>query len=637
MHPPVDNIIHRARTGFWVLRRLTHYSICCISDFPCHQRTSFHGKSQDSEMWYVRRSLHISKPSAPATELIDILPFISEKHFYFSSSFAQARGGGLFGNTSMKGKAKKRQKNRSLTKKSSSSELSALPVVETLATKDLSIPSANLSSSAADKSTWTKSYDKIQKQFLTSQDGPAFTDLVRDHYQGFSHVSADQVKPSSFHGLAKATFERLRDANYFQYDIVMAGGKHTSRTFVKRTLVGEPGITYKYLGLRLFAHAWSGPGVSPTMKAVGEINQHMIKMTKQYENHGLCEYNLTLINFMEPSSHSKIGFKDEAHYGMGKVSVSWHADSSLESNSSIGVYHCLPTQRPAKWDWRIALRRSPENGNTDKKSPPPIALNTKDGDVYFLLGRFNETHQHCVLSGSEANRISSTHRVAVTKEDTFEYIRKRAKGALKRFRLQLEMEPSKMDAKVIVFCQRVLAEVEFDWIAQYWLQGAEHDKMHVWWQQPIRTLEALWVSLEELTCKLFHMCIEGTTSVPRLVVKGFLLELESRQSSREQWDKRRADKIYQRRISPEFRPVERPVFDSSTGKQLTKDLTETIAALSIVREQQLRLLKSGEPHQGKTDQCQPPMQVSHGKQNGKRKPRNTGQTGEGIATKRRRH
>jgi alpha-ketoglutarate-dependent dioxygenase FTO len=95
----------------------------------------------------------------------------------------------------------------------------------------------------------------------------------------------------------------------------MAGGKHSSRTFVKRTLVGDPGITYKYLNLRLFAHAWSGTSVLPVMQSIGDMNRHMIHMTKQYENDGRCDYNLTLINYMEPTSHTRIGFKDEANYG----------------------------------------------------------------------------------------------------------------------------------------------------------------------------------------------------------------------------------------------------------------------------------------------------------------------------------
>lgn len=489
-----------------------------------------------------------------------------------------------------KGQSKKRQRNQSSPQAHAPLDTSVSLAVSPSKKAKLS-PAVHPSTNA---STFT---NHTSKKYLTPQDGTAFHDLVRDHYQGFVHIPADQVTPSNFHQIAKTAFEHLRDANYYQYDIVKAGGKHASRTFVKRTLVGEPGITYKYLGLRLFAHAWSGPGVSPVMKTIGDLNQYMIQMTKKYENHGKCDYNLTLINYMEPSSHSKVGFKDEAFYGMGKVSVSWHADSSLEKNSSIGVYHCLPSQRHTKWDWRIALRRTPESIK-DADKILPIATSTKDGDAYFLLGTLNETHQHCVLSGSESNRISSTHRVAVTQEDTFDYIRKRAKGALKRFRLQLSGDTSQMDAKVIVYCQRVLTEIEMEWIAQYWLQGAEHDRMHIWWQRPMRTLEALWLSLEELTFDLYQLCIHEPGVVPRLVIKGFQLELESRHTQRQQWDERRADKIYQRRIQEIYRPVERPTFDATDKKRLGKDLEPAIQALQGIRDQQ-HLERSKKVHQEK--------------------------------------
>ena len=93
------------------------------------------------------------------------------------------------------------------------------------------------------------------KLYLTPQDA-SFEKHIQDHYRGFVHLPVDRLQPPNFHQQAKIALERLRDANYYQYDIVMAGGKHSSRTFVKRTLVGNPGITYKYLGLRLFAHAW---------------------------------------------------------------------------------------------------------------------------------------------------------------------------------------------------------------------------------------------------------------------------------------------------------------------------------------------------------------------------------------------
>ena len=419
----------------------------------------------------------------------------------------------------------------------------------------------------------------LNKKFLSSEDGTVFEDHMSNHYKGFLHVPVNQLTPPNFHEKAKQAFEKLRDAQYYQYDVVMAGGKHSSRTFVKRTLVGEPGITYKYLGLRLFAHPWSGPDAPSIMKPIHDLNQNMIAMTKTKPNHGLCHYNLTLINYMEPTSHTKVGFKEDAEYGMGKVSVSWHADSSLEDNSSIGVYHCLPTQRTCRWDWKIALRPAPERPNATTIAP--VTISTSDGDAYFLLGTFNETHQHAVLAGSESNRISSTHRVAVTKQDTYQYILRRVKGAKKHLRLQLEsIELSQMDARTIVLCQKVLTEVELDWISQYWLQGEQHDKLHAWWQRPMKTLEAFWISLEELTFRLLKVCIAKPTVVPRAVLEGFLEELQVRHKQRQLWDERRADKIYQRRISPPFRPVARPVFNGTSESRLGKNLELVIQELT---------------------------------------------------------
>lgn len=241
----------------------------------------------------------------------------------------------------------------------------------------------------------------------------------------------------------------------------------------------------------------------------------------------------------------------------------------------------MPTQRSAKWDWRIALRPSQNDSKNDGNNPEnapakPVVISTKDGDAYFLLGDFNENYQHCVLAGSQSNRISSTHRVAVTQEDTYDYILKRCKIARKRFRLQLETIGSTsgngLDAKVIRYCQRVLTEVEMEWISQYWLQGRQHDKMHTWWQRPMKTLEAYWRALESATWELcHHICSSHnnsivksikneTNTIPVDVVKVLVNEFKTRQSFRQQWDERRADKIYQRRIVEEYRPVARPIF-----------------------------------------------------------------------------
>lgn len=52
---------------------------------------------------------------------------------------------------------------------------------------------------------------------------------------------------------------------------------------------------------------------------------------------GSCAFNLTLINDMDPDRPSA-GLREEPNYDMGLVSVSWHADSSLQQNSTISVY-----------------------------------------------------------------------------------------------------------------------------------------------------------------------------------------------------------------------------------------------------------------------------------------------------------
>ena len=243
-----------------------------------------------------------------------------------------------------------------------------------------------------------------KKLYITINDSPIYHELLQNSYIGFSYVPASQVnmmikmEPSvssfdqqqqhdqnnvcngnaiDFHSHYQKILRSLHE--YYQYDIIMPGGKHSSRTFVRRTLVGEPGMTYKYLGLRLFTHAWrnsrscddatpaSKKEVSALFHNVCMLNQAMIQMTENQvriyqERTGkvvpkhLYDYNLTLINYMEPVNDVRVHnhtnnsvssgvhhqqLRDEEFYNMGKASVSWHADSSLQDNSCIGVYHTL--------------------------------------------------------------------------------------------------------------------------------------------------------------------------------------------------------------------------------------------------------------------------------------------------------
>eukprot|EP00953_Heterococcus_sp_UTEX-ZZ885_P013888 7922-Heterococcus_DN1.PRE.4 len=69
---------------------------------------------------------------------------------------------------------------------------------------------------------------------------------------------SESAKASSM--VVADSFDALHEGGLFLYDMVQAGGKRLSSTYVTRTLVGEAGITYKYLGLRIFAHPWDGGG-----------------------------------------------------------------------------------------------------------------------------------------------------------------------------------------------------------------------------------------------------------------------------------------------------------------------------------------------------------------------------------------
>ncbi len=552
------------------------------------------------------------------------------------------------------------------------------------------------------------------KKYVTIHDGPMYHELLQNAYLGFSYVPAAQVstimnldEPSTsfmvrsgpanenhhdnFHSNYQLVLQSLY--NYYQYDIIMPGGKHSSRTFVRRTLVGEPGMTYKYLGLRLFTHAWRASScdddatttaiskkVSKTVPSVFHnvymLNQAMRRMTehqmRMYQSKTgkvvpkhLYNYNITLINYMEPCNEMKnqkntnhiSPLRDEEFYGMGKSSVSWHADSSLQDNSCIGVYHTLfqntlgdtPIKTQHKKisttkgyhgngeeskgnddnDWKIALRPNPtapttgtfgvgKKGRLDGGSksshnnsmrlhpppPPPIVVPTKSGDAYFLLDEFNHKFQHMVLAGSNDQcRISSTHRVAVTTTDTYEYISKACSTALLSSKAELKKSPNNIghwDTSILLQTQTVLNEVEFEWIAQYWIQGTQHDIQHVWWQRPMRALEDAWNALERVTYKIYTNIVtsiastenekKGSTLPSHELVKGLVQAFQNRQELRLKWDHRRADKIYKRRISMPYQPVERPVFPSvdtngksdpkQQQKQLPKDLSGAIQSLS---------------------------------------------------------
>ena len=120
--------------------------------------------------------------------------------------------------------------------------------------------------------------------------------------------------PAALQQRVEAALLRMNAEGYFHHDVVLGstkGGTAPVPTIVRRILVGEPGITYKYLGLRIFAHPWrlgsEAGGDNSCLDGaavVGELNAHLQKETarllaSQQQQTGCCTFNLTLINLLE--------------------------------------------------------------------------------------------------------------------------------------------------------------------------------------------------------------------------------------------------------------------------------------------------------------------------------------------------
>jgi mRNA N6-methyladenine demethylase len=356
--------------------------------------------------------------------------------------------------------------------------------------------------------------------FMEPSDGDIYNSLVGECYHGF-RVDGPGAHSQSFHDDFRQAFESLESNGFFQFDYTQPHGLNTrvSKTFVTRCLVGQPGITYKYLGLRMFSFPWNSNEVGSTSytQIIKKLNSQLIKRSQQLlkelnrSETGPTEYNLTLINSCIPAS--KIKLKEEPYYSTkskDKCSVSWHADSSLEHFSSIGVYNALKDRdSSAEQNWRVAMRvehdaEGPRAGKLKtlhnkeqskakvKSNAPPIAVPLLDGYSYHLLDDFNHHHQHAVLAGS-VHRWSSTHRVGRCEGHTYSYILAKVKTVVDA--------PRRNNAKHLRSAQLALSEVEFEWIRQFYSQGKNHYALHEWWHEPMATLVGLWTQLESRMAK----------------------------------------------------------------------------------------------------------------------------------------
>jgi len=354
--------------------------------------------------------------------------------------------------------------------------------------------------------------------------------VMKECYDGFIAQPPNAFE-NNFHSDFYEVFSEMEKKDYFQFDLTQPAGLGTkiAKTFVTRCLVGDPGTTYKYLGVRMFAHSWVAGdiGVCNGVSKIKSLNERLIAKTEKLlkdsgqVHYGSCQYNLTLINRCFAQSNSIVKLKDEPLFKREKCTVSWHADSTLEHFSSIAVYNCLKRETlttntddcAGEGSWRIALRVLPHaegpsagklksqlEGNAETHMAPPIAFPLPDRWSYFLLDDFNHHHQHAVLVGN-ADRFASTHRVCRTEGHTFQSIKQKCQCAIEISRVQMGTP------KNIKAIQTALTEVEFEWIRQFYVQGQIHSNLHVWWHKPMEELISFWGKLEELTIKVIAQAL----------------------------------------------------------------------------------------------------------------------------------
>jgi mRNA N6-methyladenine demethylase len=379
-------------------------------------------------------------------------------------------------------------------------------------------------------------------------------------------VDTQEKFPDTFHNSFMTALDNLEKEGAYQFDLTQPAGLGTkvAKTFVTRCLVGEAGTTYKYLGLRMFSIPWNAgeTGASESAVTISRLNQRLIEKThahlktlgKPPSEVGSCEYNLTLINKYDLIAYNCVcgatvsylfdvlcrcfpvaesTLKVDPSFGKDKVTVSWHADSTLDHFSTIAVYHCTKpsaaidadagdnsSRNPAFQDesWRVAMRvwldaEGPNQGKPssrteemrDKYVAPAVAVALPKKAAYYLLDDFNHHHQHAVLAGT-THRYASTHRVCRTDGHTFQSIKSRCVSALQGTEAQYGV--TKLRAE-----QLTMTEVEFEWIRQFYVQGQKHHDFHAWWRTAIAVLLDYYTQLQLRTLKALETLYDAAMGV----------------------------------------------------------------------------------------------------------------------------
>lgn len=432
-------------------------------------------------------------------------------------------------------------------------------------------------------SSWIANLPK--DRFLQENDGALFSDVLSRSYDQFA-AELNSGDSKQFH----IDFQRaLKDIDgYYDYDFVQPLGINTplATTKVKRCLVGVPGTTYKYLGLRMFALPFCDDDEPFRLLKVcnNKMKEKTRKLLQSRGTQGGADYDILLINkCFSSSSPEQVKLKPEPIFKEDLASVSWHADSMLQPFSSIGVYNYVDEASKGHGgeDWRIGLRVTENIEGPSKKQrgfkssnattseeeaeiAPPLAVKVPSESIYYLLGSFNHHHEHCVLAGDAQERYSSTHRCA-RQGHNYDTIKEKAK-------LFLGKKRKLGDKKYVAHLISLTSEVEFEWLRQWYVQGKSHQEKRVWWAKPIETLLQFWGSLQELISKSVTFAEEGKNGANDTILT-LISGLSEIAKLRDGWNKREGDPIFDR-VDSDHRPLPFPADPA--------DYTEAVSRLQAL-------------------------------------------------------
>lgn len=488
---------------------------------------------------------------------------------------------------------------------------------------------------------WSKR-NNCTRSFLTlDDDADNFLSCQKECYKGFCWDDPKDI-PSSIHEDFQTTLNAMNDSGLFLYDIVQPGGKKCSFTFVTRTLIGDPGSTYKYLGLRLFSHPWCAVNdrfdkvccernnhnnmtqniqnlvqlgykttCAKALIKMGYLNQELTKKTKEKlkseikpflkddQPVGSAEFTITLINKMDPTSVKK-DLKNDIH-GLGKTSVGWHKDSGVQDFSSIAVYHTfepITDQHESKHiPWKVALRIADPNTST-----PALSVTLPSGACYYLLDDFNHQHEHAVISGSDTLRYSSTHRVARDGSGTYQIIQEKSNHVMttKLFSTLKDgirdvlinnynsMQLQKKLVKEVRLGLQLMHELEFEWIRMWNVQGQHHADLHAYWKKPIEQMKQTFLQLKQATSLIITELKnpnKGSVFLSEDLYDIMIEAIENREKQREIWTRRLQDKIF-KTLPKLMQPIESGIFHNDEYDPTAKELREWRSIYTMTHQDQ---------------------------------------------------